>query len=223
MNTAQLERAIDYRFKRPEYLLQALTHRSYGTPHNERLEFLGDSVLNCAIASALYQRFAQVREGDLSRLRAGLVRQETLFRIAQQLGLGSQLRLGEGELKSGGFRRPSILADALEALFGAVFLDSGFAAAEGVILRLYQPFLADIDLRRSSKDPKTTLQEYLQSRRLPLPKYELRVTRGEAHAQEFEVECHVPQLGVVTVGVGTSRRAAEQEAARAAYEKVCAK
>lgn len=221
MNPALLERAIDYQFANPDLLKQALTHRSYGTPHNERLEFLGDSVLNCVIAAALFERFSGVREGDLSRLRAGLVRQEALFQVAQRIGLGEWLRLGEGELKSGGFRRPSILADALEALFGAVFLESGFEAARRVILRLYEPFLGDLDPRRPSKDAKTTLQEHLQGRRLALPRYELRATRGEAHAQEFEVECRVPELGIIARGVGTSRRAAEQEAARSAYEMAC--
>lgn len=223
MNTAQLEGAIDYRFARPESLQQALTHRSYGAPHNERLEFLGDSVLNCVIAAALFERFGGVREGDLSRLRASLVRQETLHVIAQQLDLGNHLKLGEGELKSGGFRRPSILADALEAVFGAVFLEGGFAAARAVILRLYEPYLAEIDPRRPSKDPKTALQECLQSRKLALPKYELLATRGEAHAQEFEVECRIPELGLATRGIGPSRRAAEQGAAKAAYDKVIGK
>lgn len=218
MNAPAIERAIGYAFGSRERLQQSLTHRSFGVPNNERLEFLGDSVLNCVIAEALYERFSEVREGDLSRLRANLVRQETLFEIAQSLKLGEQLRLGEGELKSGGFRRPSILADALEALFGAVFLDGGFDRAREVVLRLYQPHLATLDPRNTGKDAKTALQEHLQGRRLPLPQYQLKATRGEAHAQEFEIECLIPDLGICTVGRGASRRAAEQEAARRAFE-----
>lgn len=218
MNVPAIERAIGYAFTSRERLHQSLTHRSFGAPHNERLEFLGDSVLNCVIAEILYESFSDMREGDLSRLRANLVRQETLFEIAQSLKLGEQLRLGEGELKSGGFRRPSILADALEALFGAVFLDGGFDRAREVVLRLYQPHLATLDPRNTGKDAKTALQEHLQGRRLPLPQYQLKATRGEAHAQEFEIECLIPGLGISTVGRGASRRAAEQEAARRAFE-----
>lgn len=216
------ERATGYVFSSRELIRQALTHRSFAASHNERLEFLGDSVLNCVIAQALYERFLEVREGDLSRLRATLVRQATLAEIAQRLGLGEHLRLGEGELKSGGFRRPSILADALEALFGAVFLDGGFAQARQAILRLYEPYLSVLDPRHSGKDAKTTLQEFLQGRRLALPQYILRATRGEAHAQEFEVECRIPDLGISTTGRGPSRRAAEQEAAQRAFEQTVA-
>ena len=223
MSLPSIERAIGYVFSSRSIQDQALTHRSFGAVHNERLEFLGDSVLNCVIAQALYERFSEVREGDLSRLRANLVRQETLAEIAQRLGLGEQLRLGEGELKSGGFRRPSILADALEALFGAVFVDGGFEQARKTILMLYEPFLAHLEPRHSGKDAKTALQEFLQGRRLALPQYQLRATHGEAHAQEFEVECLVPELGISTVGRGQSRRAAEQEAARRALEQTGAK
>lgn len=223
MNVPAIEREIGYAFSSRERLQQALTHRSFGTPHNERLEFLGDSVLNCVIAQALYERFGSVAEGDLSRLRANLVRQETLFEIAQSLRLGEQLRLGEGELKSGGFRRPSILADAVEALIGAVFLDGGFERAGEVILRLYQPHLANLDPHRSGKDAKTALQELLQGRKLALPHYELRAARGEAHAQQFEVECRISELGISTTGHGASRRAAEQEAAKRAFELASAK
>lgn len=219
MSLPSIERAIGYVFGSRGILDQALTHRSFGAPHNERLEFLGDSVLNCVIAQALYERFAGVREGDLSRLRANLVRQETLAEIAQRLGLGEQLRLGEGELKSGGFRRPSILADALEALFGAVLVDGGFERARQTILQLYEPSLSNLDPHHSGKDAKTTLQEFLQGRRLALPQYQLRATRGEAHAQEFEVECLIPELGIAAIGRGTSRRSAEQEAAKRAYEQ----
>ena len=223
MSLPSIERAIGYVFSSRSIQDQALTHRSFGAVHNERLEFLGDSVLNCVIAQALYERFSEVREGDLSRLRANLVRQETLAEIAQRLGLGEQLRLGEGELKSGGFRRPSILADALEALFGAVFVDGGFEQARKTILMLYEPFLAHLDPRHSGKDAKTALQEFLQGRRLALPQYHLRATRGEAHAQEFEVECLIAELGISTLGRGPSRRAAEQEAARRAFELTGAK
>ena len=223
MSLPSIERAIGYVFSSRSIQDQALTHRSFGAVHNERLEFLGDSVLNCVIAQALYERFSEVREGDLSRLRANLVRQETLAEIAQRLGLGEQLRLGEGELKSGGFRRPSILADALEALFGAVFVDGGFGQARKTILMLYEPFLAHLDPRHSGKDAKTALQEFLQGRRLALPQYHLRATRGEAHSQEFEVECLIAELGISTLGRGPSRRAAEQEAARRAFELTGAK
>ncbi|MCP5296584.1 MAG: ribonuclease III [Zoogloeaceae bacterium] len=213
------ERAIGYAFNSRDLLKQALTHRSYGAIHNERLEFLGDSILNCVIAQALYERFLEVREGDLSRLRANLVRQETLAAIAKRLGLGEQLRLGEGELKSGGFRRPSILADGLEALFGAVFIDGGFERARETVLRLFDPYLSNLDPQHSGKDAKTSLQEFLQGRRLALPQYQLSATRGEAHAQEFEVECLIPELGISTTGCGPSRRAAEQEAAKRALEQ----
>lgn len=217
------ERTIGYNFQGRELLRQALTHRSFGTPHNERLEFLGDSILNCVIAQALYDRFMDVREGDLSRLRANLVRQETLAEIARRIGLGDHLRLGEGELRSGGFRRPSILADGLEALFGAVFIDGGFDRARDTVMRLFEPYLTTLDPRHSGKDAKTSLQEYLQGRRLSLPQYQLNATRGEAHAQEFEVECLIPELGIRTTGRGPSRRAAEQEAARRAFEQTGAK
>ena len=223
MDLPSIERAIGYVFSSRSIQDQALTHRSFGAVHNERLEFLGDSVLNCVIAQALYERFSEVREGDLSRLRANLVRQETLAEVAQRLGLGEKLRLGEGELKSGGFRRPSILADALEALFGAVFVDGGFEQARKTILMLYEPFLAHLDPRHSGKDAKTALQEFLQGRRLALPQYHLRATRGEAHSQEFEVECLIAELGISTLGRGPSRRAAEQEAARRAFELTGAK
>lgn len=212
----RLETALGHDFGNAELLRQALTHRSHSSPHNERLEFLGDAVLNCVVASLLYQRFASLREGDLSRQRANLVRQEALAQVAQGLALGDHLRLGEGELKSGGFRRPSILADALEAIIGAIYLDAGFDAARGVIERLLQPLIEQLDPRDSGKDPKTALQELLQARRQPLPHYALLATRGEAHAQEFEIECAIPSLSVRALGGGSSRRAAEQDAAREA-------
>lgn len=219
----RIECALGHVFSRRELLQQALTHRSHGSSHNERVEFLGDSILNCVVAALLFERFPELREGELSRLRATLVRQETLSEIARTLSLGDYLLLGEGELKSGGFRRPSILADALEALFGAIFLDAGFERARAVIARIYQPQLAGIDPRNPAKDPKTALQELLQGRRLPLPQYVLQLTRGEAHEQEFEIECRVPLLDVCAVGSGGSRRAAEQEAARRAYEMISTK
>ncbi len=220
MELPAIERAIGYVFANRDRLQQALTHRSFGAKHNERLEFLGDSVLNCVIAETLYERYGDVREGDLSRLRANLVRQETLFEIAQALNLGVQLRLGEGELKSGGFRRPSILADALEAVFGAVFQDGGFERAREVILKLYTEHLSKLDPSHSGKDAKTVLQEYLQGRHLPLPQYQLRTTCGEAHAQEFEIACSITDLGITSTGRGASRRAAEQEAAKQALERI---
>jgi ribonuclease-3 len=216
----RVERALGHVFSRQDLLLQALTHRSHGTPHNERLEFLGDSVLNCIVASRLFELFPTLREGELSRLRASLVRQETLFLIAQELQLGDDLRLGEGELKSGGFRRPSILADALEALLGAIYLDAGFDRVREVVLGLFQKHFELIDPRKALKDPKTALQELLQARRRALPQYVLLATRGEAHAQQFEVECRVPELALSVRGIGGSRRAAEQDAAQHACQLI---
>ena len=220
MDWAKLQRVIGYEFSRKELLTRALTHRSHGSPHNERLEFLGDSVLNCAIATELFDRFGRLDEGDLSRMRANLVRQEALHPIALSLGLGEFLRLGEGELKSGGHSRPSILADALEALFGAIYLDGGFNAAREVIGRLYAGGLAGLDSGVTAKDPKTLLQELLQSRRIALPKYSVVSTQGAAHKQQFAVECAVPELGVRTTGSGSTRRTAEQEAAMRAIELI---
>ncbi len=220
MSVARLEQALGHHFAQPELLRQALTHRSHSSPHNERLEFLGDSVLNCAVAMLLFRQFPALKEGELSRLRASLVRQETLAEIATTLGLGNALRLGEGELKSGGFRRPSILADALEAVFGAVCLDAGFDAALATIEKLYRDRIAQIDPRKASKDAKTALQEWLQGHRLPLPQYMLQETLGDAHAQEFVVACNIPSLDISVTGRGTSRRAAEQEAAQRALAKL---
>jgi ribonuclease-3 len=213
-----VERRLDYRFRDASLLRQALTHRSYGAPNNERLEFLGDGLLNFVIARLLYEQFTKLPEGDLSRLRASLVNQQTLSELAATLSLGDHLLLGEGELKSGGFRRPSILADAFEALVGAIFLDGGFAAAEQVLGRLYQPLMSRADPAALGKDPKTRLQEYLQGRHLALPRYSIVNVSGEAHEQQFRVECAIPELGLTSQGEGPSRRAAEQEAARAAYE-----
>jgi ribonuclease III len=220
MKPQRLEAALGHDFGRPELLRQALTHRSFGSPHNERLEFLGDAVLNCTIAGYLYQHFADLKEGELSRLRASLVRQETLADIARSLHLGDFLQLGEGELKSGGAKRPSILADALEAIIGAIYIDAGFEAARAVIEFLYKPAMARIDPNDAGKDPKTALQEILQGRHLPLPRYGLLVTRGEAHLQEFEVECVIPDLDIRSVGTGNSRRIAEQQAAQRAIAEI---
>lgn len=197
---------------------QALTHRSHSSLHNERLEFLGDSILNCCVAAILYERYLQIDEGDLSRLRANLVKQQSLFEIAQKLDLSQFLRLGEGELKSGGFRRPSILADTLEALLGAIFLDAGFDAAAKVIRAFYIPILDTVDPRTLGKDAKTLLQEFLQSKKISLPQYNVVATHGAAHSQEFEIECLVPKLGVQVYGRGGSRRAGEQAAAKLALE-----
>src|SRR5512141_650999 len=218
MDYGPLQRKLGYSFAQASLLQQALTHRSHSVGHNERIEFLGDSVLNCCVAHELYQRVADLKDGELSRLRANLVRQEALAELAQQLELGTYLRLGEGELKSGGFRRPSILADSLEALFGAVFLDGGFGAAQSVIRSLYASLLERLDPQTLGKDPKTLLQESLQARRISLPQYAVVATKGAAHKQQFQVECHIPELAIRTTGFGASRRIAEQEAAQHAYE-----
>ena len=220
MKSESLEAALGHAFGRPELLRQALTHRSFGSPHNERLEFLGDSVLNCAVAGYLYKRFASMKEGELSRLRASMVRQETLANIALGLALGDFLRLGEGELKSCGAGRPSILADAVEAVVGAIYVDAGFDAARAVIGRLYEPVVSRIDPNAAGKDPKTALQEILQGKHLPLPRYGLLATRGEAHLQEFEVECQIPEMGIRSTGTGSSRRIAEQQAAQRAISEI---
>lgn len=215
-----LESSLGYAFKDKRLLQTALTHRSHGSAHNERLEFLGDSVLNCAIAGALFERFADLPEGDLSRLRAHLVRQDSLYQLAQGLQLGEYLRLGEGEVRSGGHQRPSILADTLEALFGAVYLEAGFDAAAALIRRIFADLLAGLVPGQSMKDPKTRLQEWLQGRRKPLPRYELLETTGAAHDQRFRVACRVDAFGIETHGMGASRRLAEQAAAASALEKL---
>jgi ribonuclease III len=217
---AELERRLGHQFRDPDLARQALTHRSFGAPHNERLEFLGDSLLNCAVATILYERFPQLPEGDLSRLRAALVNQRSLSEVAVKLGLGDRLRLGEGELKSGGFRRPSILADSLEALLGAVFLDAGFEATRGAVASLLTEKLDSAINRPVDKDPKTALQEHLQGRGLALPRYSVQKTEGEAHEQTFIVECRVDDLGITASGTGASRRAAEQAAAEGVLEQL---
>jgi ribonuclease-3 len=219
MTLSALQERLGYRFSQEGLLRQALTHRSHGTLHNERLEFLGDSVLNCAVASLLYDRFGRLDEGDLSRVRANLVKQQALADVAQRLELSGCLLLGDGELKSGGFRRPSILADTLEAVFGAIYLDGGFDAASGAIRRLYEPVLKNVDPNTLGKDAKTLLQEWLQSRKIPLPVYAVVATHGAAHSQLFEVECLVPKLAIRVLGSGASRRAAEQGAAKLALEQ----
>jgi ribonuclease-3 len=220
MPLSPLESRLRYEFRNAELLRQALTHRSHSASHNERLEFLGDSVLNCAVAALLYQRFGKLDEGDLSRVRANLVKQQSLYEIAQALNISDSLRLGEGELRSGGFRRPSILADAFEAILGAIFLDGGFDVAQTVIKRLYVPILDHIDPRTLGKDSKTLLQEYLQGHKIALPTYTVVATHGAAHNQQFEVECTVPKLDVKVSGSGASRRAAEQAAAKKALDEV---
>lgn len=209
---------LGYAFRNPEMLRRAFTHRSFGAGHNERLEFLGDSVLNCVVSNELFSAFPDLPEGDLSRVRSHLVNQQTLARLARDLRIGEAVRLGEGELRSGGRGRASILANALEALFGAVFLDGGFSAAEQMIRRLYTPVFRELDPQALGKDPKTRLQEYLQGRRMALPQYRVLETRGEAHQQQFQVECLLPGLQIRTVGEGASRRSAEQDAASRAYE-----
>ena len=220
MDLDRLQEAIGYRFASIELLREALTHRSFGLPHNERLEFLGDSVLNCVISGELFSRYRNLKEGELSRLRAHHVRQDSLYRAAQNLDLGSFISLGEGELKSSGASRPSILADAFEALVGAVYLDGGFIAVQSVIRKLFETALRESDSDSFGKDPKTLLQEYLQGRRLGLPKYSVVSTRGAAHVQEFDVECVIDGLSFRTLGTGSSRRAAEQQAAQRAFEKI---
>ncbi len=212
-----LARALGHRFNDPALLRTALTHRSYSAQNNERLEFLGDSVLNLVVAEELYRRFPDFAEGELSRVRAIIVRQQTLFERAQSLGLGDVLLLGEGELRSGGKNRPSILADALEAVIGAVYIDAGYAIARKVVQRTFEPVLQCADPVMQGKDPKTMLQEFLQGRHIPLPQYTIVATDGEAHRQRFTVECVIPSLSIRAVGEGLSRRAAEQNAADAAY------
>lgn len=209
-----LQARLGHRFAQPQLLQRALTHRSFGSAHNERLEFLGDAVLNLAVSTLLYARYAASAEGDLTRVRAHLVREDSLHRVALDLGLPQVLRLSEGETRGGGAQRPSILADAVEALIGAVHLDAGFDAAQGLVQRLFGAQIDASEAAQWSKDAKTELQELLQARRLPVPSYRIRATRGQAHVQVFEVECEVPALGLVEAAEGRSRRAAEQEAAQ---------
>jgi ribonuclease-3 len=210
-----LQQRLAYTFKQPKLLARALTHRSFGAEHYERLEFLGDSVLNLAISDWLYAQLSQQAEGDLSRIRANLVKQDTLHELAAGLGLPQLLRLGDGEKRSGGSKRPSILADTLEAIIGAVYLDDGFETAQALVRRLYQKVDVNPTMVASAKDAKTELQEWLQGRKMKLPQYRVVATLGEAHKQTFDVECEVAELGRSERGIGNSRRAAEQSAAAA--------
>jgi len=209
-----LQQRIGHRFADGALLNRALSHRSFGADHNERLEFLGDAVLSLAISSLLFERFAGSDEGDLTRVRAHLVREDSLHKVALALGLPEVVRLSEGEARGGGALRPSILADALEAVLGATYLDGGFDAARTMVERLFGETIATTDLASWTKDAKTELQEWLQARRLPVPSYRITGTRGQAHAQTFEVECAVPTLSLAYAGEGRSRRHAEQDAAR---------
>lgn len=212
----RLSRELGHCFNDPELLESALTHRSAGSGNNERLEFLGDAVLSFVISGELFSRFPQADEGSLSRLRAALVKGETLAKLARAVHLGDYLRLGAGELKSGGFRRESILADALEALIGAVYIDAGIDAARSLVMQLFAPRLAEAKPEAAQKDPKTRLQEFLQSRHMPLPEYEVVSVEGDAHAQTFVVECRIDILPEPVRGIGGSRRKAEQSAAEQA-------
>jgi ribonuclease III len=217
MSLNDLQSKLGYEFRQQILIAQALTHRSFGQPNNERLEFLGDSILNCVVASMLFDQYGKLDEGDLSRLRSNLVKQQTLYEIAQNLSLGTIMKMGDGEQKSGGQRRPSMLADCVEAIFGAVFLDAGFDTAAKVIKLQYEPILRSMNPNTLGKDAKTLLQEHLQGRKIPLPVYAVVATYGAAHNQMFEVECSIPKLDVKVLGSGGSRRAAEQAAAKTAF------
>ena len=210
-----LQARLQHRFTDAKLLDRALTHRSFSADHNERLEFLGDSVLNVAVAALLYNRLSQLPEGDLSRVRANLVKQDTLHQLAVGLGLSEVIHLGEGEARSGGDKRPSILADALEAVIGAVHLDAGYGAAEALVHRLFKDVEINPQMPAVAKDPKTELQEWLQGRKMKLPIYRVAGTLGAAHKQTFDVECEIVELGAVERGIGASRRAGEQAAAAA--------
>ena len=208
-----LQKRLEHVFTQPKLLVQALTHRSFSSDHNERIEFLGDSVLNLAVASLLYEQLSELPEGDLSRVRANLVKQDTLHQVAVSLGLPDMLRLGEGEAKSGGQKRPSILADAVEALIGAVYLDAGFDVAASLVRRLFKDVEINARMPAIGKDPKTELQEWLQGRKMNLPIYRVVGTQGAAHKQIFDVECEIVEYRRAERGVGGSRRAGEQAAA----------
>ena len=212
-NLLALQKRLEHVFSNPQLLVQALTHRSFSSSHNERIEFLGDSVLNLAVAGLLYERLGELPEGDLSRARANLVKQETLHLVAMMLGLPDLLRLGEGEAKSGGQKRPSILADALEAVIGAVYLDAGFDVASGLVRRLFKDVEINARMQAIGKDPKTELQEWLQGRKMSLPIYRIVGTEGAAHKQTFDVECEIVEYRRAERGTGNSRRAGEQAAA----------
>ena len=215
LNLLPLQKRLEYTFSNPKLLVQAMTHRSFSSDHNERIEFLGDSVLNLAVAGLLYERLGELPEGDLSRARANLVKQDTLHQIAVSLGLPDLLRLGEGEAKSGGQKRPSILADALEAVIGAVYLDAGFEVASTLVRRLFKDVEINAQMQAIGKDPKTELQEWLQGRKMSLPIYRIVGTEGAAHKQTFDVECEIVEYRRAERGTGNSRRAGEQAAALA--------
>lgn len=218
-----LQARLQHRFANPRLLERALTHRSFSADHNERLEFLGDSVLNLAISGLLFEKLDGLPEGDLSRVRANLVKQDTLFELAQALGLSTGLRLGDGEKRSGGHKRPSILADALEAVIGSVFLDGGYEPAAALVRRLYAGVELNTRMSALGKDPKTELQEWLQARKMKLPAYRVVATLGEAHKQTFDVECTVQETGHSERGIGASRRAGEQAAAAAMLQHLQAR
>jgi len=220
---AALQGRLQHPFANPRLLERALTHRSFSADHNERLEFLGDSVLNLAISGLLFEKLGDLPEGDLSRIRANLVKQDTLFELAQGLGVSSALRLGDGEKRSGGHKRPSILADALEAMIGAVYLDGGFDVASALVRRLYGNVELSSRMSALGKDPKTELQEWLQARKMKLPVYRVVATLGEAHKQTFDIECTVLETGHSERGIGASRRAGEQAAAAAMLQHLTAK
>jgi ribonuclease-3 len=218
-----LQARLQHQFSDPDLLGRSVTHRSFSSDHNERLEFLGDSVLNLAVADLLYERLSELPEGDLSRIRANLVKQETLHQLAVNLGLPDVLRLGEGEVRSGGNKRPSILADALEAVIGAVYLDAGFSAAQSLVRRLFNDVEVNPQMQAGAKDSKTELQEWLQGRKMKLPLYRVVGTLGAAHKQTFDVECEIIELNLTERGIGASRRAGEQAAAAAMLQTLKAK
>ncbi|MDH2925491.1 RNAse III [Nicoletella semolina] len=223
MQLERLEKKLGYQFANRDYLEQALTHRSAAARNNERLEFLGDSILNFAIGKSLYDKFPKANEGELSRMRATLVREKTLALVAREFELGDYLKLGAGELKSGGFRRESILADCVEAIIAAVYLDSGIDKAISCVSCWYKNLLNETNPSEAQKDPKTRLQEYLQARKLALPEYEVIDIKGEAHNQMFKVRCKIEKFEDVVIGVGTSRRKAEQNAAGQIIQKLALK
>ena len=218
-----LQQRLQHVFSDGKLLVRATTHRSFSADHNERLEFLGDSVLNLSVASLLYTRLKDLPEGDLSRVRANMVKQDTLHQLAVVLDLPSVLRLGEGEARSGGQKRPSILADALEAVIGAVYLDAGYIAAEALVHRLFKEVEINPQMQAIGKDPKTELQEWLQGRKMKVPAYRVVSTLGAAHRQTFDVECEIVELGQTERGIGGSRRAGEQAAAAAMLVKLLSK
>ena len=216
----ELQRRLQHEFSNASLLTQALTHRSFSSDHYERLEFLGDSVLNLAVSDLLYARLGSLPEGDLSRVRANLVKQETLHQLAVGLGLPDVMRLGEGEVRSGGQKRPSILADTLEAIIGAVYLDAGFSAAQALVQRLFEAVEINPTMDAIGKDPKTELQEWLQGRKMKLPQYKVVATLGAAHKQSFDVECEISEMRLTERGIGGSRRSGEQAAAAAMLQTI---